>query len=243
MLFARGFSGAPDMKPKYSFAPMPRICLVTGVLPCLLALSGCGTWVMRADFDNYVPNTSGSALEGEILGKPDGDRIDVLCIGGDIRVQQASPVNSLRINRCQSGVEFIPASHELPGSYTINWNGTVEFVENSFATFITLRFEEARILLRFLLSDLDMLRNGTPQTDPISVSSLTSHALEIEVTTGSDGMLNLEYQEIDPQTGAEPAIERSLAVGNLGRLESIIVNQNGEFSGYVISDLDVFARD
>jgi hypothetical protein len=232
------------MKLRHSYARLtPRSCLVSGVLPVLLALSGCGNWVMRADFDNYVPNTSGSALEGEILGKPDGDRIDVLCAGGEVRVQQGSPVNSLRINQCQSGVEFITASHDLPGSYTINWNGTVEFVENSMATFITLRFEETRILLRFLSSNLDILRNGTPQTDPISVSSVTSHTLEIEVTTGSDGMLHLEYKEIDPQTGAEPAIERSVAVAMPGRLESIIVNQNGEFSGYVISDLDVFARD
>jgi hypothetical protein len=243
MLIARGFSEAAAMKPKHSFVPMmQRICLVTGVLPVLLAFSGCGSWVMRADFDNYIPNTSGSALEGDILGKPDGDRIDVHCVGGDVRIQQGSPVNSLRINQCQTGVEFTTASHELPGSYTINWNGNVEFVENSMPTFISLRFEEERIMLRFLTSNLDIMRNGTPQADPITVSTLTSHTFEIEVTAGSDGMLSLEYQEIDPQTGPEPLIERSLAVGNLGRLESIIVNQNGEFSGYVISDLDVFAR-
>jgi hypothetical protein len=34
-----------------------------------------------------------------------------------------------------------------------------------------------------------------------------------------------------------------MSAGNLGRLESIVINQTGDFSAYVISDLDVFARD
>jgi hypothetical protein len=219
-----------------------RACRTAVLIPVLMVLAGCGNWIMRADFDNYVPNTSGSLLEGPILGKPDGDRIDDVCVGGDVRVQQGSPVNSLLIDQCISGVVFVPADHDLPKAYAMNWNGTVEKPENSFPTFITLRFEEGPILLRFLSGKLEILRNGTPQTDPITAGSLTSHTLEIELTTGSGGQFELTYQETG-SAGTGPKIVRSMSAGNLGRLESIVINQTGDFSAYVISDLDVFARD
>ena len=241
---AMGPAHEPSISTKTNTRPLQRIpaaITVSIAMATVMLLSGCGTWVLRADFNNYVPDTSGQQLEGQIAGKPDGDFIDMACFAADVKVLSGSPNNVLRISGCfPGGIEFGTAPHDSPAEYLIDWDGTREFAENSLLTFISFMGEGQTFTLRFMHSQLDVLVSGVPAVDAIDVSSLSSHAIRLEIKTGGNSTADLFFQERFNDGTTGPKIVRSFNLNDFTKLTEIVISAE-EFGAYQISDLDIFA--
>ena len=219
---------------------VPTVIAIGIAIIMMMFISGCGKWVLRANFNEYDLNPSGQQLVGDIKGKPDGDRIamNITCV--DVKVLNGDP-NSLRIQNCTSGVEIIPSDHDSPAEYFIDWEGTRKFPQNTLLTFISFRGEGQGFTLRFLTGKLDILVGGEPDVGSIDVSSFSSHDIRLEIKIGENAAVDFFYQEKFSDGTKGPNITRSFSLSNFTKLTEIVISAE-EFAAYTISDLDVFAK-
>jgi hypothetical protein len=206
-----------------------------------LAMTGCGEWVLRADFNNYLPNISNTNLEGQILGKPNNDSIDN--VQPPVQVKAGTPNNVLQIGADNEGgnIEFNTAPHDIPAEYRIDWNGNRVHINTGF-TFVTFRDDDGigdgnqAFLMRLGLNELDVEIQGQNVIQPIAFDPQKSHLITIVIKMDNPKQVEIHFKE-DGKTTLR-TFEPNPAFGKL----TSIVFSTQPWGDYKISDLDVFAK-
>lgn len=206
-------------------------------------LSGCGNWVLRADFDNYSPNISNSAnLEGSIKGNPEGDSIELNCPTGDLAILSGNP-NELRIDNCFEFI-FIPADHSPPPGYKIDWVGRRDFASGTGLTFITFIDDSnptGGFFLAFQSGTLKIIRKVNQDVlAEVNVSDSSTHSIRLEMNMDDNAMIQFWFQEKFGDGTSGPQMRRSFDLPSFKKITGIRIDTE-QNAAYTLSDLDVFA--
>lgn len=209
----------------------------------VIFLSGCGNWILRADFDNYSTNPiNNESLEGPIKGEPEGDLIKITCPTGSIDILSGIP-NVLRIDNCFEFV-FITADHSPPSGYKIDWVGKRDFASGTGLTFITFIDESnpfSNFFFRFNLGKLEIVRNVDQDVlATVDVHDLATHSIRIEMNMDENDLVKFWFKEKFGDGSSGPQIIHSFELPNFKKLTAIRIDTEAN-APYEISDLDVFA--
>ncbi len=217
--------------------------MVRAILPIItFLLVGCGDWVLRGDFNNYIPNTSNAQLEGSILGKPDGDSIDNVL--PPVRIIAGSPNNILQIgDGNDSGqIEFIAVPHNPPLEYRIDWDGNRVTV-GSGNTFVRLIGDDSSgnvqniLHMRFSFPEIDFLINGEDDViEPILFEANQAHSITIVLKLTSPKEVEIQFKQNGVVMSRNFPIESDVT-----SLTSIAFNTQ-PFGDYQVADIDIFAK-
>lgn len=206
-------------------------------------LSGCGEWVLRADFDNYstLPATN-EALEGPIKGKPEGDQIKVSCFTGNADILSGNP-NMLRIDGC-SEFMFIPADHSPPSGYKIDWVGKRNTASDTGLTFITFIDDSNPLddfFFRFHLGLLEIVQKSNQEIlATVDVHDFATHKIRMELNIDAKTAVDFWFQENFGDGTSGPLIKHSFELPNFKKVSAMRIDTEPNAS-YEIADLDIFA--
>jgi hypothetical protein len=117
-----------------SFGRVRTLVTGLGILGLLLTSTGCGVErLLRADFNEYASPPVGAGLNGPLPGVPEGDRIENVAAGVNL-VEDAVGIDGWSMRIDGGTVDFVPADHDTPDEYEINWRGFREYANNSGGT-------------------------------------------------------------------------------------------------------------
>lgn len=223
---------------------MPRTGIVRtaivglGVAALVLTTTGCGvSRVLRADFNEYTGEPSGEDLNGPIPGVPDGDAIEN---AGDVSVGVDQGFIEGKSLEIQGSVDFVPASHETPDEYQIDWLGFRTFIGQSGTSTMTFLDDDGEVALELVFSGEDGNLHLTTGTEFVPSVMLGSLPHDIDITIDfSIKRMNFSYQEVNEEVPHE--------LNGLDFLDSGFDGLDRiRFEGpsnatYFLNDLDVFA--
>ena len=216
------------------------VCTYLLFLSLAMIISGCGNWILRADFNNYIPESN--ILAGPLPGNPDEDRIDN--VEPPVRVHAGSPNNIVQVGESENSgrIEFVTAPHDPPEQYRIDWDGHKVTVGtgNTFIAFIDddgTGNSNRAFMLRFSVNQLVVLINGNEDIiHPITFSHQQSHAILIVIHMDNQKSVDIRFEENGN------VINRTFDISqNFTSLTSMVIDAQ-PFGDYQIADLDIYAR-